>query len=194
MVASPTSFVASIHDSLVGNTTQIVFFSESYVTAGASFEATLLNPAIAQKHIMLSYNWDHKPIVHAIYQTLKSIGHDVWVNDFGSSVVPKMSENSDQRIAEAAEESEFVVIVVSPKYKESVAYEKGTQYASQKKKHIIFVMFYPNYITVSSPNTVSGWLGLMIGTQIWYPCYNITDTTALAHKLACETFKGTSKF
>ena len=141
-------------------------------------------------HIMISYNWDHKHIAHAMYQWLTiSRRYSVWLDDYGSPLVTKMMGSSNEKMAEAVEKSEFVMMLVSPQYFQSAACQNEAEYAKQKKKKLVFIMLDPNYTTVSSPSSVSGWLGLMIGAQIWYPCFNVADAPALADKLADDVFK-----
>ena len=149
---------------------------------------------IQKRQIMISYNWDHKIFAQAMHKHLAiALGYDVWIDEIGSSLVPKMIGSSDQRMAEAVEASEFVMMLVSPQYFLSAACEKEAQYASARRKKLVFIMLDPTYTTVSSPNFVGGWLGLMIGTQIWYPCFNVADAPALANKLAVDVFKDSCK-
>jgi hypothetical protein len=38
----------------------------------------------------------------------------------------------------------------------------------KQKLNIIYVMLDKNYTTVSTPNCVDGWLGIMLGDALWY--------------------------
>ena len=49
------------------------------------------------------------------------------------------------------------------------------QYAHRLEKRgqleIVYVMLDENYTTLSSPESVSGWLGLIIGEAMWQRCF-----------------------
>ena len=139
-------------------------------------------------HIMLSYNWTHKEVVRAVHALLVAMGYDVWIDVSGSSVVGPMAGDSDDIMAQAVENSEVVVIFVSRQYMNSAACKKEAQYASQVKKRCVFVMLDSSFTTVSSPEKVSGWLALMIGTQIWYSCFSEKDVPTVSTELATKVF------
>jgi len=63
------------------------------------------------QHVMLSYAWAaKKDLVVALGNALGALGYDVWRDEVGSDVVPPMSGDTDDRMAEAIEASHAVVI------------------------------------------------------------------------------------
>ena len=78
--------------------------------------------SINAKHVMLSYCWNqtaNPQHVKMLAKELKSLGVDVWRDEDGSSIVPPMSGSVDERMAEAIQCSDIVVICVSAAYKKS---------------------------------------------------------------------------
>lgn len=84
----------------------------------------------------------------------------------GSGVIPAMSGATDDRMAEAIEASDVVIICISRQYKESANCRQEAKYANdlfkRGKLHIVYVMMDQNYHTRSSPDSVNGWLGIMV--------------------------------
>merc|ERR1711935_1026139 len=70
-------------------------------------------------------------------------------------------------MARAVEGSEVVLIGVSRAYKESSNCRMEAQYALQKKKALIPLMLTQGY-------EADGWLGLLLGTSMWYGFYGET--------------------
>ena len=75
-----------------------------------------------------------------------------------------MKGASVDTMALAVEGSAVVMIGVSRAYKESSNCRMEAQYALQKKKPLIPLMLTPGY-------EADGWLGLLLGTSIWYGFY-----------------------
>lgn len=130
------------------------------------------------KHIMISYNHSvKKEYVIELERILRAIGYNVWRDECGSSLVSQMGGHTDSKMAEAIELSAFVIICVSLAYKESANCRMEANYANQlAKKGILrtaFVMMQSDYTTVSSPHSVDGWLGFMVGDALWYPMWEM---------------------
>ncbi len=128
-----------------------------------------------KKHIMLSYCWNKraKPRFVAQFGTmLTEMGYDVWRDEIGSSLVPPMGNSTEETMALAIEKACVVVIFISKEYKASANCRLEATYAQQRKKKgkvkILFVMMQEEYTTVSKDEEVDGWLGIMIGDQLWY--------------------------
>ena len=139
----------------------------------------------SKKHCMISYSWAiGKDRVIALCDTLVSMGIDVWRDEVGSSILSEMTGATDERMAEAIELSHTVVVFVSISYKCSANCRQEGKYANsmfkRNKLKIIYVMMDNNYTTVSSPDCVDGWLGIMIGDALWYPLWeqNHIESTA----------------
>jgi hypothetical protein len=125
---------------------------------------------------MLSYSWGcNKDHVLALEQKLREKGYDIWRDENGSSVVPAMGVGGStfECMASAVENSSWVIIFVSREYFNSENCKKEAAYCSQKSKSLLFVMLDENYHTKSNPVQIQGWLAFMIGTDLWYPLWNL---------------------
>ena len=109
-------------------------------------------------HVMVSYNWDHQDVILRVVESLQDRGYLVWVD------TEQMKGATVDTMALAVEGSEVVMIGVSRAYKESSNCRMEAQYALQKKKPLIPLMLTPGY-------EADGWLGLLLGTSIWYGFY-----------------------
>jgi hypothetical protein len=140
------------------------------------------------RHIMLSYCWGYKKDhVIALEGKLKQLGYDIWRDENGSSIVPPLVGDADESMARAVEKSSLIIIFVCKAYYHSANCKKEAQYCSQKRKPLLFVVLDENYHTSSSPEAVEGWLGLLIGTQLWYGLWNLdqleSTSSAIANKI-----------
>ena len=138
---------------------------------------------------MISYSWAwNKNLVEALVTALRSMGIDLWRDEDGSSILPKMAGATDERMAEAVEMSHTVIICVSSQYKSSANCRQEGKYANafykRGKLSIIYVMMDANYTTVSSPNYVDGWLGIMVGDNLWYPMWDHEHVSTTAMEIA----------
>ena len=89
-----------------------------------------------------------------------------------------------------------MIVCVSPQYKESVNCRSEAQYCKVwKKSHglqLLYVMMDNEYTTVSKAQTVDGWLGFMLGTELWYPLWspgNVQSTAIELGKLIGDNAK-----
>jgi hypothetical protein len=128
------------------------------------------------RHIMVSYSWAaQKPLVNKFVVALRALGHDVWQDETGSSLMAGMAGSSEDVMAEAVERSHTVIICVSPQYKESANCRLEAKYAQQlfkrKQVQLLFVMMYPDYTTVSQARVVDGWLAVIVSDNLWYPLW-----------------------
>ena len=96
--------------------------------------------------------------------------------------MPPMAGCTDDRMAEALEAAQVVVVCVSRMYKERPNCRMEAKYANQLFKkgrlQILYVMMQPTYTTVSEPDCCDGWLGIQIGDALWYPLW---DQSAVLH-------------
>jgi hypothetical protein len=112
-------------------------------------------------HVMVSYNWDHQDVILRVVGTLQGRGYLVWVD------TEQMKGATVDTMALAVEGSEVVLVGVSRAYKESSNCRMEAQYALQKKKVLIPLMLVQGY-------EADGWLGLLLGTSMWYGFYGET--------------------
>jgi hypothetical protein len=133
------------------------------------------------KHIMISYCWspNAKPeLVRELYKQLKNqFGYEVWIDTQGSSYVRKTGGATDECLAEAIERSYAVIMCVSREYKVNKNCRLELNYTSQRLKRgqlkkVFFVMMQSDYTPVSTPDSVDGALGLLIGSNFWYPLWD----------------------
>ena len=80
-----------------------------------------------------------------------------------------------------------MIVCISPQYKESVNCRSEAQYCKVwKKSHglqLLYVMMDNEYTTVSKTQTVDGWLGFMLGTELWYPLWSAGNVQGTAIEL-----------
>eukprot|EP01045_Picozoa_sp_COSAG04_P014482 COSAG04_NODE_1088_length_8335_cov_16.006071_2_plen_1430_part_00 len=112
-------------------------------------------------HIMVSYNWDHQHVILRVVAWLQAHGCLVWVD------TEQMKGSTVDAMALAVEGSEVMLIGVSRPYKESSNCRMEAQYGLQKKKAMIPLMMQEGY-------EADGWLGLLLGTSLWYALYGST--------------------
>jgi hypothetical protein len=141
--------------------------------------------AACKLHTMLSYCWGaKKELVVELAVSLRSKGVDVWRDEEGSQCVPAMSGSTDDCMADAIEHSHTIIICVSPAYKASANCRMEAKYANDMHKRgkvkLVFVMMEQGYTTRSSPEYVDGWLGLMIGDNLWHAMWAGDHVAAVA--------------
>ncbi|CAH1783289.1 unnamed protein product [Owenia fusiformis] len=106
-------------------------------------------------HIMISYNWDHKAIVRKINDRLKANGYKTWID------VEQMGGSTLEAMAEAVEQASMVLLCFSEKYKDSPNCRTEAEYTFQLRKKTVPIKVQQGY-------TPNGWLGMMIGTKLFY--------------------------
>ena len=150
------------------------------------------------KHVMLSYCWNstaNPQFVKALAAELRTMGIDVWRDEDGSTIVPPMSGSVDERMADAIQASDTIVICVSSAYKKSSNCRLEASYASVLSKRgavkLVFVMMNANYTTVSEPEYVDGWLGILVGGALWVPMWDSNHVSSAAKSIADQLGPGT---
>jgi hypothetical protein len=120
-----------------------------------------LQAADSPPHIMASYNWDHQDVILRVVRSLQGRGYLVWVD------TEQMKGATVDAMALAVEGCELMLLGVSCAYKESGNCRMEAQYGLQKKKPFIPLKLTQGY----EPD---GWLGLLLGTSLWYALYGET--------------------
>ena len=123
---------------------------------------------------MMSYNWDHQDVIVRVVGSLQSRGYLVWVD------VEQMKGATVDTMALAVEGSAVVLIGVSRAYKESSNCRMECQYAHQKKKAIVPLKLTDGY-------EADGWLGLLLGSSLWYAFYGETLSSESAFESRVES-------
>lgn len=104
--------------------------------------------------IMISYCWAQKEICHKINDRLEADGFQVWLDrdEMYGSIIEAM--------AEAIENSRYVLICMSSNYKKSVNCKSEAEYAYNRKSKIIPLIVEAGY-------QAEGWLGLIAGSKLY---------------------------
>jgi hypothetical protein len=122
---------------------------------------------------MASYNWDHQDVILRVVGSLQSRGYLVWVD------TEQMKGATVDTMALAVEGSAVVLLGVSRAYKESSNCRMEAQYALQKKKPLIPLMLVEGY-------EADGWLGLLLGTSMWYGFYGDALSSSSAYDVRMD--------
>jgi hypothetical protein len=127
----------------------------------------------SSKWVMLSYNWDHQPIVKRIAAALKARGYSVWID------IENMKGSTVDSMALAVENAAVVVICISRVYKESANCRMEANYALQREVKMVPCMMEEGY----KPD---GWLGMILGTKLWYGFYGavVWDASAFEGRVS----------
>jgi len=106
-------------------------------------------------HIMISYNWSHKPLALFLNEQLKARGYRVWID------VESMAGDAVEAMAEAVEGSTAVLWIATSAYKQSANCQLEAKYSNKLRKPIVPIMAEPGY-------RPDGWLGLIIGDKLYF--------------------------
>jgi hypothetical protein len=151
-----------------------------------------------QQHIMISYSWvQGKDFVVQVSSGLRKCGFEVWRDEEGSQLVRKMMGSSMEIMAQAIEHADVVVIFVSRAYRDSYNCKLEGKYAQVRERagltKILFVMMEEDY-TPQANGGVDGWLGMLIGDNIWYPGWDpdksnetVSELSRAIHKMRNDT-------
>ncbi|CAF0750579.1 unnamed protein product [Adineta steineri] len=136
-------------------------------------EKAVAKPSILNLYkydIMISYSHKDQRICHQIHEQLVKDGYQVWFDKDclrGSTMVG---------IANAIENSKYVLICMSNTYKQSVYCHSEAHYAFERGCRLIPIIIEPNY----KPD---GWLGIIVSGKIYVEFGNVE------FKLAYEKLK-----
>jgi hypothetical protein len=118
----------------------------------------------SSRHVMISYCWEQQEVVVRIKNALADRGYRCWLD------VEQMSGSTVDAMADAIDHSYAVVYGISLEYKESANCRLEAMYAHQAKVQMIPLLLQENY-------TAKGWLGMLLGTQLWYGFFGATLAT-----------------
>ena len=110
-------------------------------------------------HVMISYQWDSQEVLVDVKNRLQASGYRVWMD------LEQMGGSTLEAMAKAVEDSSVVLICVSERYKESPNCRSEAEYAYQLRKDIIPLMMQRKY-------RGDGWLGMLVGTKLWFDFQN----------------------
>ncbi|CAF2157906.1 unnamed protein product [Rotaria magnacalcarata] len=127
---------------------------------------------IFQYDMMISYCHANKDIVYKIHEYLLAQGFKIWI-DLNNMFGPAMNA-----MAEAVENSEFVIMCMSDPYKQSTYCQAEAEYAFNCKRRLLPLIVQTGY-------RPDGWLGFMIGSRI-YVNFGVCDFVTACEKLLNE--------
>ena len=113
----------------------------------------------ANKHAMLSYQWDDQDRVIAARQTLTRLGVPCWMDIDGG-----MQHDVYESMAAGVENAACVVCFLSQKYQESENCKLELKFAKQSGVPIVPVM-----AESTKGWRPSGWLGIVVAGALWTP-------------------------
>jgi len=100
-------------------------------------------------------SWATRPCDDFLLYHLKEAGLPIWID------VEEMEGSVLEKMAQAVENSEVMVIGVSASYHDSQACRMEAEYGHRLKKPKIFIMAEEGY-------NARGWLGILLGETLWY--------------------------
>jgi hypothetical protein len=114
-----------------------------------------LNEPHQQKQLMISYNSASRDLCMKVKEELEKNGFRIWID------VNEIHGSSLESMARAVESSDFVLMCVTEKYRQSVNCQAEAQYAFKLKKKIVPLIMQKGY------ENVDGWLGIIMGDKIF---------------------------
>ncbi|XP_077984441.1 uncharacterized protein LOC144439064 isoform X2 [Glandiceps talaboti] len=106
-------------------------------------------------HVMISYQWGCQRLTVKIKDRLKAAGYNVWMD------VEQMGGSTLEAMAGAVERAGVVLICMSEKYKDSPSCRSEAEYTYKLHKEFI-------PLRVQSGYSPDGWLGILIGTKLYF--------------------------
>ncbi|KAL9971693.1 hypothetical protein ACROYT_G017892 [Oculina patagonica] len=128
---------------------------------------------VSGNHVMISYQWDSQEMLVEVKNKLQASGYRVWMD------LEQMGGSTLEAMAKAVEDASVVLVCVSERYKQSPNCRSEAEYAYQLRKDIIPLMMQRNY----QPD---GWLGMIVGTKLWFDFRNRYSVEAGVGKLLKE--------
>lgn len=104
--------------------------------------------------IMLSYSHSDKELCYRIYDSLVKDNFRVWIDRY------QMHGSAMIGMANAIENSEFVLLCMSEAYKQSVYCQSEAHYSFERRCYIIPLVMKPSY-------RPDGWLGIIVSGKIY---------------------------
>ena len=163
--------------------------------ATTTTNASANDPPPNPQHIMIScasnISSSKREMVMEMGMQLRRYGYDTWIDQEGSGLIPGLigREIVDTEVlTDAVDHSYAVIICISPEFKNNTLCRFIADYAHQRRHShdlkIYFIMLDANYHTSSTPLFVDGWLGLMIGVDLWHPLWETSHLSTTTDILA----------
>ena len=118
-----------------------------------------------EKTVMISYQWNIQPLAFRVRDYFEKNGVNVII-DAGD-----IKGDFLQWMAESVKAADAIILLLSPKYEQSVYCQKEAKFADSLGKKIIPLVGELGY------TSGDGWLAMLIGGQIRYDIVNDFETT-----------------
>jgi hypothetical protein len=105
--------------------------------------------------VMISYNSASRSLCIRIKEELEKSGFKVWID------ISEIHGSSLESMARAIETSDYILMCVTEKYRQSINCQAEAQYAFKLQKKIVPLIMQEGY------ERVDGWLGMIIGDKIY---------------------------
>lgn len=125
------------------------------------------------KHVMISYQWFYQKLMIRIKSSLEERGFRVWMD------VVEMGGSTLQKMADAVEKADVVLVGLSQRYKDSVSCRTEAEYAYKCNTDVIPLLLERDY----KPD---GWLGAILGTKFYFDFTNLGQFDATFMSLQKE--------
>ena len=123
--------------------------------SGNAKAVTSGNELSPNSYVMISYQWGHQDKILRLREILRSYGIPVWID------VERMQGSTLEAMADAVENAAAIIMGVSSKYKQSANCRLEAEFTVQQNKKIVPIMLESGY-------RATGWLGLVLGSKLWY--------------------------
>ncbi|CAF2606175.1 unnamed protein product [Rotaria sp. Silwood2] len=158
---------------VINTTTKVLLISDKSVQVAITKQRNVTPIERSYQYdIMISYCHVDKELTYKIHQYLVNQNFKVWI-DLNNMYGPAMSA-----MADAVENSEFVIMCMSDSYKRSTYCQAEAEYAFKCKRRLLPLVMRPGY----KPD---GWLGFMIGSRV-YVDFGRYDFDTACEKLMIE--------
>ncbi|KAL3836546.1 hypothetical protein ACJMK2_021970 [Sinanodonta woodiana] len=143
------------------------------ITDACTSPITEILPEHLCPHVMISYQWDSQPVMMKVKDKLRCAGYKVWMD------VEHMTGSTLEAMALAVEKASVVLICMSQKYKDSPNCRSESEYVYRLRKDFIPLRLQPTY-------TPDGWLGMMVGTRLYFDFSDVNKLDTQLSKLIKE--------
>ena len=176
-VKNNTEFIKHLHTLLQSTDEKDKRAAEHLLWKLEQVEKAVRTPTVPENDkydIMLSYSHSNKELCHAIYERLVKDGFRVWLDRDQMHGAPMIA------MANAIENSEYVLICMSDSYKQSPYCQLEAHYAFERRCRLIPLVMTSRY----KPD---GWLGIIASGKIYVDFPKLTlDSAYLVLKKEIE--------
>jgi len=110
---------------------------------------------MATHHVMLSYQWDNQSLVEKVYNGLRHLGINAWMDVHGG-----ITGNINDSMAYGVEHAGVICCFMTQPYADSKNCKKELNYADSQSKAIVPVMCAKDF-------KAQGWLGIITAGLLW---------------------------